>query len=230
MVECVFCEFLIVGNAEPSSYPFGGLAQSWRGNDCPVLTGQRSRPHMNLYLVASKRHIDRGDIPRLRDNEYLAVEPSIFHAHKASPPTRFGEGAFFDSKVFALISIAAMVESFSNLIRRPLNDATLPRLGLLIGQGRLDEARRVQTCAFSTLSLTLLPRLGLLLVGASEIVETVYTPAYLGAAPLMQIYVVGHIVGIFSAGHLLVTLNAGDSRRPSVPSAWRQGRLSLHCS
>ena len=117
--------------------------------------------------------------------------------------------SLFDASVFALISIAAVSTSISTLIRRPLNNATLPKLSILIGEGRLEEARALQSRAFSALTLLLLPVIAMLIVAAFDLVELMYTSAYLGAAPLMQIYLFGQMTGIYATGHLLVILNAG---------------------
>jgi O-antigen/teichoic acid export membrane protein len=117
--------------------------------------------------------------------------------------------AYFPPEVFALISIAAIVLSISTLIRQPLNNATLPRLSHLIGSGELAGARELLAKSYSALALILFPVLGLLYVLSREIVEIVYTPRYLGAAPLMQLYLLGQMTMVFAAGHLLVVLNAG---------------------
>jgi O-antigen/teichoic acid export membrane protein len=116
--------------------------------------------------------------------------------------------SFFEASVFALLSVASVVLPISTLVRQPLNDATLPRLSMLVGQGRRQEAAELQSRAFAALSLVLLPVLGLLFVVTSEVVELVYTSTYLGAAPLMRIYLVGDMAMIFATGHLLVILNA----------------------
>ena len=117
--------------------------------------------------------------------------------------------SYFPPEVFALISIAAIVMSVSSLVRQPLNNATLPRLSGLIGQGDTHSALELLGKSYSALGLLLLPLLGLLFLVSHEIVEIVYTPAYLGAAPLMQLYLIGQMTGVFAAGHLLVILNAG---------------------
>jgi O-antigen/teichoic acid export membrane protein len=117
--------------------------------------------------------------------------------------------SYFAPSVFALISIAAVVLSVSTLVRKPLNDATLPKLSMLVGEGRFREATELQGRAFTSLALFLLPVIGLLLVVTNEVVELIYTPAYLGAVPLMQIYLLGQVTGVFAAGHLLLILNAG---------------------
>jgi O-antigen/teichoic acid export membrane protein len=117
--------------------------------------------------------------------------------------------AYFPPEVFALISIAAIVLSVATLIRKPLNNATLPRLSELVGSGQRGAACELLAKAYGALAIVLLPVLGLLFVVASEVVEIVYTPRYLGAAPLMQLYLLGQMVTVFAAGHLLVILNAG---------------------
>ena len=117
--------------------------------------------------------------------------------------------AFFEASVFALLSIAGVVLPISTLIRQSLNDATLPRLSMLVGQGRRQEAAELQSRAFAALSLVLLPLLGLLFVVTSEVVELVYTSTYLQAAQLMRIYLLGQMATVFAAGHLLIILNAG---------------------
>lgn len=116
---------------------------------------------------------------------------------------------FFSPDVFALISIAATVLAVSSLVRQPLNNATLPRLSRLVGQGDTGAARDLLRKTYATLALLLLPLLGLLLVTANELIEIVYTADYLGAAPMMQVYLLGQMTGVFAAGHLLVILNAG---------------------
>jgi O-antigen/teichoic acid export membrane protein len=117
--------------------------------------------------------------------------------------------AHFPAEVFALISIAAIVLSVSNLVRQPIINATLPRLSTLVGLGQFSEASRLQATVYATLSLLLLPILGLLFVVAPELVEIVYTRQYVGAAPLMQIYLIGQMVCVIAAGHLLIILDAG---------------------
>ena len=117
--------------------------------------------------------------------------------------------AHFPPDVFVLISIAAVVMSVSTLVRHPLNNATLPRLRDLVSNGALSSASELLGRAYSALSLVLLPLLGLLLLAADEIVELMYTRTYIDASPLMQLYLLGQMTGVFAAGHLLVIVDAG---------------------
>jgi O-antigen/teichoic acid export membrane protein len=117
--------------------------------------------------------------------------------------------ANFANTAFALISIASMVRVVGTLIRAPLRDALLPRISSLEGQGKLDDARALIQKGYLLLGLVLPPILGLLMVTANEIVELIYTRAYLGAVPLMRIYLVGDIATVFAAGHLLQVFRFG---------------------
>lgn len=47
--------------------------------------------HLYLYLIVFKRHVHRGNLPRLLDAENLTVKLCIFHDDKANLPTQFGE-------------------------------------------------------------------------------------------------------------------------------------------
>ena len=117
--------------------------------------------------------------------------------------------SFFPSSIFALISIAGIALAISSLVRLPLNNATLPRLSGLLAEGRRESAIDLLAKSYSALSLVLIPALGLFFVTANEMVEIIYTQAYSGAAPMMQIYLVGQMACVFAAGHLLIIMDSG---------------------
>lgn len=117
--------------------------------------------------------------------------------------------ANFPPEVFALISIAAVVLSISNLVRLPINHALLPDVRTLIVAKNLAGASVLLAKGYAAVSLLLLPLLGLFIATANEVVELVYTRRYGGAASLMQVYLAGQIAGTFAAGHLLVALEHG---------------------
>ena len=115
----------------------------------------------------------------------------------------------FPPAVFALISIAAVVLSISTIIRNPVNNALLPKFNVLFRDGDMEQARALLAKSYAGVAFVLVPTLGLFFVAATEIVELVYTPLYLGAAPIMQVYLAGQITGVFAAGHLLASVNLG---------------------
>lgn len=117
--------------------------------------------------------------------------------------------ANFSNAAFALISIASMVLVVGNLTRQPLNEALLPKISSLLGEGKLDDARALIQKGYLLLGLMLPPALGLLILTANELVELIYTREYLGAVPLMRIYLLGQIATVFAAGHLLQVFGFG---------------------
>ena len=140
-----------------------------------------------------------------------------------SLPFAFAEGLFalrvradqwvvaanFSNTAFALISIASMVLLVGTLPPQPLNDALLPNISSLVGQGKLDDARALIQKGYLVLGLMLPPVLGLLFSTADELVELIYTREYLGAAALMRIYLLGQLATVFAAGHLLQVFGFG---------------------
>lgn len=117
--------------------------------------------------------------------------------------------ANFSNTAFALISIASMVLVLGTLTRQPLNDALLPNVSSLLGEGRLTDARALVQKGYLLLGLILPPLLGLLISTADELVEIIYTSEYLGAVPLMKIYLLGQLATVFAAGHLLQVFKFG---------------------
>jgi O-antigen/teichoic acid export membrane protein len=117
--------------------------------------------------------------------------------------------ANFSSTAFALISIASTVLLVGTLTRQPLNVALLPKISSLVGAGKLDDARALIQKGYLVLGLMLPPILGLLISTANELVELIYTREYLGAVPLMRIYLLGQMATVFAAGHLLQVFGFG---------------------
>jgi O-antigen/teichoic acid export membrane protein len=116
--------------------------------------------------------------------------------------------ANFSSSAFALISIASVVTVFGSLIRQPLGNAVLPKFSSLVSEGNVDGARELVSKAYLLLAC-MLPVYGLLIATADPLVELIYTREYLGAVPLMQIYILGQIATVFGAGHLLWAFGFG---------------------
>ena len=118
--------------------------------------------------------------------------------------------ANFSSTAFALISIASVALLISTLIRQPLNSTLLPNISSLVGVGNFDGARELISQSYLLLGLVMPPVLGLLISTADELVELIYTPEYLGAVPLLRIYLLGQMATVFAAGHLLQVFGYGS--------------------
>jgi O-antigen/teichoic acid export membrane protein len=124
--------------------------------------------------------------------------------------------ANLSSSAFALISIASVVTLLGTLTRGPLGNALLPSFSSLVSEGNVDGARKLASKAYLLL-VCMLPVYGLLIATADDLVELIYTREYLGAVPLMQIYLLGQIVTVFGAGHLLWAFGFG--RQAATTSA-----------
>jgi O-antigen/teichoic acid export membrane protein len=125
--------------------------------------------------------------------------------------------ANFSNAAFALISVASVVSVFGTLIRQPVTTALVPDVSSLLGQGDLDGARELISKGYLLLAFMLTPVLGLVISTADELVELIYTPEYLGAVQLMRIYLLGQMVTVFAAGHLLGIFGYG--RQAAMMSA-----------
>jgi O-antigen/teichoic acid export membrane protein len=117
--------------------------------------------------------------------------------------------AYSSSTAVALISVAAVALTIGTLIRQPLKDALLPSISSLLKEDKIDAARQLIAESYLLLSFMLLPLLGLLIVTAGELVELIYTAEYLGAVPLLRIYLLGQMATIFAAGHFLQVFGYG---------------------
>ena len=117
--------------------------------------------------------------------------------------------ANFSNSAFALISVASVVLAIGTLIRDPLTNALLPEISSLLGEGNIVGARRLISKGYFLLGFILLPVLGLLILTADDLVELIYTQKYLGAVPLMRIYLLGQMATAFAAGYLLKVFGYG---------------------
>lgn len=117
--------------------------------------------------------------------------------------------ARFPAEIFAIVSIAAVVVALSNLVRLPVNNALLPRVGALLARNDMPAIESLLAKGFTGIALLLLPFLGAIITCANELVEIVYTRKYSSAAPVMQVYLIGQTAGIFAAGHLMVVAGRG---------------------
>jgi O-antigen/teichoic acid export membrane protein len=118
--------------------------------------------------------------------------------------------AYFSAKVFALVSIAAVVVAISNLVRLPINNALMPRVGVLIAEQNMRGVESTLARGYITISYLLVPFLGAAIACANEVVEIIYTVDYVAAAPVMQVYLIGQVAGIFAAGHLMIVAGKGS--------------------
>jgi O-antigen/teichoic acid export membrane protein len=117
--------------------------------------------------------------------------------------------SLYSPEDFAIFSIAAVVIPMSNLVRQPINNSLLPRIAESLNKEDLAAAQEVISRGYRVTGAVLLPFLGLLYVSADELVELIYTEKYRGAAPIMQVYLIGQLAAVFASGHLLPVFRCG---------------------
>jgi O-antigen/teichoic acid export membrane protein len=111
--------------------------------------------------------------------------------------------------LFGMFSISAVFLPVAALIRQPISNAMMPRLNKAYADGQLGEITRLYQKSSTAATLMLVPLAGALLCVASELVQVVYTGRYIGATPVMRIYLVGMMLQGCAAGHVLPALDRG---------------------
>lgn len=107
---------------------------------------------------------------------------------------------------YAIFSIAAVLMPIASLIRQPVNNAMMPELNRAHRGRDFSEINRLIAKTNGATALFLLPISGGLLGVTTELVSIVYTSQYCEAAPIMQVYLVGMMLGAFAVGHVLPAL------------------------
>lgn len=99
--------------------------------------------------------------------------------------------ALFSIGVFASFSIAAVLGPLLNLFRQSVNNAFLPSMSRLQAAGDAAGMLALNSRANVMVGTLIYPLFAFLFVFAEEIVTVIYTAAYVDAAPVLRIYIVG---------------------------------------
>ena len=99
--------------------------------------------------------------------------------------------ALFPLAQFASFSIAGVLAPLINLFRQSVNHVFMPSMSRLEAEGSVTRMLELNNRANVMVAALVLPLLAFAFVFAEEIVTIVYTVAYLEAAPVMRIYIVG---------------------------------------
>lgn len=110
---------------------------------------------------------------------------------------------------FAAFSIAAVLGPLVNLFRISISNAFLPSMSRLQAAGDVRALLEMNGRANVLAATFLCPLLAFAFAFAGEVVSVVYTAAYLEAAPVMRVYVVGLAAGLVEIGSLLLLLRQG---------------------
>ncbi|HEY5899462.1 MAG TPA: oligosaccharide flippase family protein [Burkholderiales bacterium] len=121
--------------------------------------------------------------------------------------------SLFTLHSFAAFSIAAILGQVVNIFRTSVVEAFMPSMSRLEAAGDLKSMMEMNARANALVGLLLLPMLGFVFAFGEEIVSLIYTSAYVDAARVMRIYVLGMTA-------LVIELS-------SVLQLTRQGMFSL---
>ncbi|TLZ25887.1 MAG: hypothetical protein E6K27_09580, partial [Gammaproteobacteria bacterium] len=139
--------------------------------------------------------------------------------------------ALFSVGMFASFSIAALLSPLVHLCRVSVQQAFLPSISRLEAAGDLRGMLELNSRG-SVLAATLLyPMLAFAFVFSAEIVTIIYTSAYVAAAPVMRIYILGLIALVIEPATLMLLLRQGAfSMRLGVLALALSVTLSWTCA
>jgi O-antigen/teichoic acid export membrane protein len=132
---------------------------------------------------------------------------------------------------FAAFSIAAILGQVVNLIRASVVEVFMPSMSRMEAAGDLRSMMEMNARANEMVGWLLFPALGFAFAFAEDMVRLLYTAAYLDAAPVMRIYIVGlallvvelsSVLQLLRQGVFSLVLN-GLTLAISVPLSWYGG-------
>jgi O-antigen/teichoic acid export membrane protein len=118
--------------------------------------------------------------------------------------------ALFALQSFAAFSIAAILNPLVVVFRRSVVEAFLPKMSRLHAAGDLAGMMEMSSRGNVIVGTLLYPVLAFVFAFAEEIVTVVYTAAYLEAAPVMRVYILGIAVLVIEVGSVLLLLRQGS--------------------
>lgn len=110
---------------------------------------------------------------------------------------------------FASFSIAAVLGPLLNLFRQSVNNAFLPSMSRLQAAGDVAGMLALNSRANVMVGTLIYPLFAFLFVFAEEIVTLVYTAAYVDAAPVIRVYIVGLAALVLETATLTLLLRQG---------------------
>lgn len=111
---------------------------------------------------------------------------------------------------FAAFSIAALVGQVVHIFRHSVMEAFLPSMSRLQAAGDLQGMMEMNRRGNVIVGTLLYPMLALGFAFAPEIITIVYTKAYLEAAPVMRVYIIGMAAMVIEMGSVTLLLREGS--------------------
>ena len=126
--------------------------------------------------------------------------------------------AIFSAGMFASFSIAAVLAPLMNLFRLSVNNAFMPSMSRHQANGDIHAMLELNSQANVTVAVLVCPIFAFAFVFAADIVSFVYTPAYVQAAPVMQVYIIGLSALVVELSTVTMLLRAALCARMSSSS------------
>ena len=117
--------------------------------------------------------------------------------------------SLFALSSFAAFSIAALVGHAVRLTKHSVMEALMPAMSRLHASGDVRAVMAMNSRANAMVATILCPLLALAFAFAEEIVTIVYTAAYLEAAPVMRVYIIGMAALVVEVGSVVLLLREG---------------------
>jgi O-antigen/teichoic acid export membrane protein len=117
--------------------------------------------------------------------------------------------SLFALSSFAAFSIAAIVGPVVYLFRQSVMEAFMPSMSRMEAAGDVRGLMQLNSRANVLVGTALYPLLAFAFAFAEDLISLVYTAAYVEAAPVMRVYVVGMAALVIEIGSLLLLLRQG---------------------
>jgi O-antigen/teichoic acid export membrane protein len=117
--------------------------------------------------------------------------------------------AVFSLHLFASFSVATVIGTLVGLFRRSVNTVFLPSMSRLEAAGDVSGMLELNSRANVMVGALTCPLAAFAFVFAEEIVTIIYTTAYLDAAPVMRVYVLGLIALVVELASITLLLRHG---------------------
>jgi O-antigen/teichoic acid export membrane protein len=110
---------------------------------------------------------------------------------------------------FAAFTIAALVGQVVHIFRHSVMEAFLPSMSRLEAAGDVRGMMEMNARGNAMVGRLLYPVLALAFAFAEDIVTIIYTAAYVEAAPVMRVYVIGMMAMVIEVGSVILLLRKG---------------------
>jgi O-antigen/teichoic acid export membrane protein len=117
--------------------------------------------------------------------------------------------SLFALSSFAAFSIAALVGHVAHILRHSVMEAFMPTMSRMQAAGDVRGVMAMNSRANVMVGTALYPLLAFAFAFAEDIVTVVYTAAYVEAAPVMRVYVVGMLAMVVEVGSIVLLLRQG---------------------